>query len=224
MPAPAPAANSTADATGTYEVKTGDNLPGIASALGVDAQVLVKLNDLANTNLYPGRKIVYPKNTTAKSNPASAATTPPLPRLQSPMLLAQNTTGDKKNDPPAKETVAASSSDSPPKAILIKKPDPADQPPAPPRLKERESSTPPPAKPKTETKPEPAKPTAKTEKTEKPSRDTAGRRTHLVTSKDTLYSISRKYGVKIEALIKANNIKDPTMLRDGTKLIIPSKN
>jgi len=45
----------------------------------------------------------------------------------------------------------------------------------------------------------------------------------VVGSKDTLYSISKKYGVSVSALQKANNIKDPTLLRDGSKLVIPSK-
>ena len=187
----------------------------------------MKFNDLENTNLYPGRKITYPKNTAAKASAIAPAGTASLPKLQKPMVLAQNTSADKKNNPPAKDSSATSKADEVPKATLIKKPDSADSPPATIHSKKDESSTPPPAKPKTETKNEPAKPAkgaTKTEKTDKPARDTAGKRTYVTTSKDTLYSIARKYGVKIEALMKANNIKDPTMLRDGTKLIIPSKN
>ena len=41
-------------------------------------------------------------------------------------------------------------------------------------------------------------------RSEKPSRDSSGKRSYVTTSKDTLYSISRKYGVKVEALMKAN--------------------
>ena len=36
-------------------------------------------------------------------------------------------------------------------------------------------------------------------------------------------SLSTKYGVSVAAIQKANNIKNPNTLRDGTKLVIPAK-
>lgn len=47
--------------------------------------------------------------------------------------------------------------------------------------------------------------------------------THTMAKGETLYRLSSKYGVSIDSLIKANNIKDPGKLRDGTKLVIPAK-
>ncbi len=38
---------------------------------------------------------------------------------------------------------------------------------------------------------------------------------------DTLYSLARKYGVSVQSIISANNIKDPTKIKIGTKILIP---
>ncbi|HCO48758.1 MAG TPA: hypothetical protein DIT55_04800, partial [Spirochaetaceae bacterium] len=46
--------------------------------------------------------------------------------------------------------------------------------------------------------------------------------THTLAKGETLYAISRKYKVSYEALAAANGITDPTKLRIGTILIIPS--
>ncbi len=45
---------------------------------------------------------------------------------------------------------------------------------------------------------------------------------HTLEKGETLYSISRKYKVSYEALASANGISDPTKLKVGTVLIIPS--
>jgi len=46
--------------------------------------------------------------------------------------------------------------------------------------------------------------------------------THALEKGETLYAVSRKYKVSYEALAAANGITDPTKLRIGTILIIPS--
>ncbi len=46
--------------------------------------------------------------------------------------------------------------------------------------------------------------------------------THTLQKGETLYSISRQYKVPYEALISANGISDPTKLKIGTVLVIPS--
>ena len=46
-------------------------------------------------------------------------------------------------------------------------------------------------------------------------------RTHKVERGETLYQISRIYGVKIEAIQQANHIEDPFWLKTGRVLIIP---
>ncbi|MGE9267340.1 MAG: N-acetylmuramoyl-L-alanine amidase [Verrucomicrobiales bacterium] len=48
-------------------------------------------------------------------------------------------------------------------------------------------------------------------------------RTHTVAKSETCYSISRSYGVSVDALMKANGISDPTKLRLGQKITIPKK-
>lgn len=72
-------------------------------------------------------------------------------------------------------------------------------------------------------KPEPA-PAPKTEPAvvRKPDATPSKSRSHTVSKGDTLYSMSRKYGVSVSAIQKANNIKDPTSVREGAKLIIPA--
>jgi len=45
---------------------------------------------------------------------------------------------------------------------------------------------------------------------------------YIVKSGDTLYGIAKKFGVSVDDLVKANNIKDPNKLSIGDKLIIPS--
>jgi LysM repeat protein len=44
---------------------------------------------------------------------------------------------------------------------------------------------------------------------------------HTLVKGETLYSVARSYGVKPEAIEKANSISDPAKLRAGTKLLIP---
>ena len=50
----------------------------------------------------------------------------------------------------------------------------------------------------------------------------ADSRTHALEKGETLYSVSRKYQVPYEALAAANGITDPTKLRTGTLLVIPT--
>ncbi len=50
----------------------------------------------------------------------------------------------------------------------------------------------------------------------------ADSRIHTLEKGETLYSISRKYQVPYEALAAANGITDPTKLRTGTLLVIPT--
>jgi len=48
-------------------------------------------------------------------------------------------------------------------------------------------------------------------------------RSHTLQPGETLYRLSSKYGVSIAAIQKANNIKNPNVMRDGMKLVIPAK-
>ena len=66
---------------------------------------------------------------------------------------------------------------------------------------------------------------AKMAQTEKPApaKSAAESRTHTVKPKDTFYSISRKYRVPVNELMKINGVSDPGRLREGTILKIPGK-
>lgn len=251
-PAPKPVENLL-----TYEVKSGDNVPGIASALGVNPEDLVKLNNLDNSELYPGRKLVY-RNPAASDTASEAPAAPAPPKLQ-PVSLNTVTAAPKPKTEQLKLVVPPKerTEDGPPKvAVKVNVPDASpdevphavpvksmsnveDQPPpAKPKVKSNIEDAPP-AKPKSESKPKTEeKKKSKSEKSEsktasksdkdkgesKKSDKASGKKTHIVGAHETLYSISRKFGVSVSALQKANDIKDPTRLRDGSKLVIPSKN
>ena len=70
------------------------------------------------------------------------------------------------------------------------------------------------------TKPVAKKPTTPAPK---PAAKPAASRTHTLAPGETLYRLSTKYGVSVDALIKANGIKNPNTLREGLKLTIPAK-
>lgn len=96
----------------------------------------------------------------------------------------------------------------------------ASQPAASPTRKSTASSPPPPRK--TTAKPT-AKPTAKS--TAKSTAKTAAKprtTSHIVKRGDSLSSLSKRYGVTIQAIKKANSLKS-NMIRDGRKLVIPRK-
>ena len=44
---------------------------------------------------------------------------------------------------------------------------------------------------------------------------------HIVTSDDTLNSISKKYGVSIERIVIYNNIPDRNVIETGQRIVIP---
>jgi murein DD-endopeptidase MepM/ murein hydrolase activator NlpD len=46
---------------------------------------------------------------------------------------------------------------------------------------------------------------------------------HVLEKGETLYSVARQYGLKPEALAKANSIDEPSKLRAGTRLLIPGQ-
>ncbi len=56
-----------------------------------------------------------------------------------------------------------------------------------------------------------------------PPRDycSARLRSHVVASGETVFSISQKYGVTMQAILKSNGIGHPSALREGISLSIP---
>src|SRR5688500_2101749 len=51
---------------------------------------------------------------------------------------------------------------------------------------------------------------------------TTGEVTHIVQRGETIYSISRAYGVEMDAILIRNNIIDPNRITVGQRLIIPT--
>ncbi len=47
--------------------------------------------------------------------------------------------------------------------------------------------------------------------------------THTVSRGETLASIAAKYGVSVSAMLAANNIADPNLIKVGQKLVVPGK-
>jgi len=50
----------------------------------------------------------------------------------------------------------------------------------------------------------------------------AGEQVYIVRPGDTLYSISRRFGVSVQAIQQRNGLADPNIIRVGQQLIIPS--
>lgn len=202
-----------------YEVRSGDNVPGIAAKLHISPEELITQNKLGSTELFPGLKLQYLKKTAPQIvtlSPGKSVTFPTSSngaRVETSSRI--DSTPSLGSMPNKKDSTL--SGDNPPKAILIKAslPDAGDSTPAPRTSAKENGGTS--IKPKTETN-KPVKTALN-----KTGKDATSKRTHVVTSKDTLYSIAKKYGVKVSALQKANDIKDPTTLKNGTRLVIPAK-
>ena len=74
-PAPAPSAPAQSSGGGTYRVRAGDTLSGIASRYGTTTAALAQLNGISNPNLiYVGQVLRLPGGS---STPAPAPVTPP---------------------------------------------------------------------------------------------------------------------------------------------------
>lgn len=53
---------------------------------------------------------------------------------------------------------------------------------------------------------------------------TATAASHVLKSGETLWAVAKRYGVSVDALLKANGISDARKVRDGTTLRVPAKN
>ncbi|MBL9131161.1 MAG: LysM peptidoglycan-binding domain-containing protein [Verrucomicrobiaceae bacterium] len=105
-----------------------------------------------------------------------------------------------------------------PKKIIKSEPKPLAKPnpvPTPSQMVKRLADAPP------ATKSTPKKSTTKD--TPPKSAPKSSARSHTLAEGETLYRLSTKYGVSVDALIKANSIKNPNAMRPGTKLVIPAK-
>ena len=53
------------------------------------------------------------------------------------------------------------------------------------------------------------------------TRSFGGNREHVVASGENLTKISRRYGVTVDSIVRANNLTSPDQIRSGQKLAIP---
>lgn len=235
VPAPANAGDPQ-----TYEVRSGDSIPIIASRLQVDANELIKLNHLdEGVNIEPHTVLRVPDHKVA------AATTPPVavPLPTPDLAAASESTTDAvplpdsaapagalqvmSTEPPVPSTESAASASEPavPAPVEAAKVV-ATTPPAPAAPPAKEESTVP-ATEARKTAPDQTVASAPPSVKETPApkkADTASRgATHTVAKGDTLYSLSRKYGVPVNDLMRVNNIKNATQIQIGRKLTIPSR-
>ncbi len=232
--APAPKSVAKPILSDTYKVDDGDSIPSIAAALGVDAQELTKINNIQSSgDLYLGRQLKVPSQNVAPPAPVAKAE-PVQAKVQQLNVAAKAPEHvEEKASRPAEKNDALAQlaiADSPPKAIAVKAPEKVqDDPPKPERKTEKiMGAAPEPAKPKVvEAKETPKlKPAAKPETTAKPlakAKATPATRSYTVGVKDTFYSIAKKFGVTPEELMKLNNAKDASKLRDGSKIKVPAK-
>jgi LysM repeat protein len=245
----ATAAGATQQETISHTVTEADTLKSLAATAGVSQEDIAKMNNIGvDTRLAVGSVLRVPR---PKAKPAVAVLPPPVqparvpdkvvsikPEVETSMFAAVTpATALKKAEPvpaPKKEEVVATKlpedkpkpkvEDSPPAASKPKVTVKVEE--SPPAAKPKAPEAPPAAKAKpTEAKAlvraetpsrhsEPAKPAAK-------STAAAKSASHTVKPKETFYSISRKYGVNVNELMKANGFTDPAKLRQGVVLKLP---
>lgn len=215
-----PVAGSAADSvmisSENYRVESGDSLPSIAARRGVDLADLIQLNqlDTSGTELKPGTVLKIPARQV--SEPAKYATVKAFPSapINQELPKAESILPIETAPPAAKEVTAAVAN--PPNTP------PASSTPIPPAVA---PVAPPPAKtvapPSVAQVPNPPKATPAPPKSSPAPSNSA--RSHTMSKGDTLYSLSRKYGVSVSAIQKANNITNPNAIREGSKLTIPAK-
>ncbi len=213
----APAAAEIA-AAGEYEVQSGDSLPSIAAKHGVAVSDLIALNRLEDGKVevqpltilkIPAQKVSEPAQVTTvtEAPPAPAPETPaPAPQI---IPIEQDVPAMTVAEAPAPSQPLMDTAPPAPVAPLV----PVESAPPAPAPEPAKAAPPKPAPQVTQSKPEP-----------KPAAPAAsGARAHTMSKGDTLYSLSRKYGISISAIQKANNITNPNAIREGTKLVIPAK-
>lgn len=194
-------------------VRTGEDVNSLAAATGVSVAEIIRLNRLnANGDVYVGRRLMLPKAVAPSPSPAVPvavaveAAKAPEPKAGAPAELkpekarievAAKTIFDK----PAE--VRPSTPTKPKVEATVSKATPVKQEPPPKTLA--------------------AKPPAAPAKPAQVKQVVAKSATHTVQSGDTFYSIARKHGVNVQALMSLNGITDPGKLRKNTVLKVPAK-
>ena len=183
-----------ADAAATHTVVAGDTLTRVAASNKTTVEAIEQANGLAaGSALHIGQVLKIPAKPGASKAPAKQEA--PAAKTADAKTAAAAKTAD------AKPATAAKTAEAKPAASAVKNPDVKPAPAA--KTKEATAA----AKPADS---EPAKADA-------PASD----KSYTVAKGDNPYAIAKKLKVKYNDLIKANDIKDPTKLQIGQKLIIP---
>lgn len=184
-------------------VTSGQNLQSISDITGATKEEIVQMNRLnENGELYVGRKLLVPKRSaSAATSQAVVNPTPPASNQ------AEQKTAAAKQEAPKSTPPAPAAKPAPEPAKANNPPAALDKPAQ--KRPEAVAKNDQPAKPRPEATPA------------KPAASRGG--SHEVQGGETFYSISRKYGVNVNELMKLNNVTDPGKLRKGTVLRLPAK-
>ncbi len=178
---------------------------------------------------------VTPTNVAALVPVANSISPPPAPTpapepklltvtrpLSTPAAITKNEApAPARQAPPAATKTIAKQANEEPRRTIAPQPRPVPTPSATRRALENDERKAPVVKKQAEEPPsKKATPTKKPTEVASTKKSTSGTRITMAKG-DTLYSLSRKHKVSLEALQKANNIKDPTRLAPGRALVIP---
>jgi LysM repeat protein len=179
---------------GSYVVQPGDYLSVIAARYGVSVSALRKANGLTTDQLYVGQSLVIPSGgggAPVEAPPSGGYTTHRIVRGDTLSGLARRYGT-------SVSAIQSANRLSSPNAIregnTLRIP----------------SSSVPVSNPGTQPPPPPP-----------PPPPSGGSITHTLASGETIYGLSRRYGVSVNSIMAANNNPNPNAMRIGTRLVIP---
>lgn len=186
-----------------YFVEAGDNYFNIARKNGVDMQELKSANNFAD--LSPGLKINIPPRQMEATTPseAIAGTRKPIVRVEQESIEIR----------PVERPVIQpnghliTQGNRPSDLVAVESTPPA-------RAVERSENKPLLIKPRVNHDTPPARAEV--------IREPVTMKSHTISKGDTIWGLSRKYSVSAQSIMNANGIKDPSKVRLGAKLKIPS--
>ena len=213
--APLPAAQSKAPAKSqpeadavTYTVVAGDTLKRIATSHKTSIEAIEQANAIDGKSvLHVGQALKLPTKSNAAKTPAKPETAAAKASEAKPLPVAKATE--------VKPAPAAKTSETKPAAPAAKA---SDVKPVAPAARNPEAK--PVAAAKTAEAAAAPKPAA-AEASKADKKTDASDKTYTVAKGDNPYAIAKKLKVSYNELIKANDIKDPTKLQIGQKLIVP---
>lgn len=197
-PQPEAAPAATTAAGGTIEVRPGDTLYKLSKTHGVSVAELMEANGLKGTNLRVGQQLTLPSEGRRTRRVASLPTSAPTPYAEPAPYIPPT---------PQRTSAPAPAAQSP----FSSSPQPSrDAGPMVPPLVE----SPPDAAPA-------AAPTVPPPAVAARADESGWSGSYTVERGDSLYSVARKHGVRLNELERANNITNPRAIKPGTVLKVP---